>query len=76
MSKRSITISDEGNAMHSNRPSGPVYRFSGHETFACRYSWLPKAFAELSSSPLLFTNEENAMVRLGVGKNMVKSIRF
>jgi hypothetical protein len=27
--------------------SGPneVLRFSGHETFACRYAWLPKAYA-------------------------------
>lgn len=76
MNERSGTISDESNPIHSNKPSAPVYRFSGHETFACRYSWLPKAFAELSLSPLLFTDEENAMVRLGVGKNMVKSIRF
>jgi hypothetical protein len=59
-----------------NLPSGPAYRFSGHETFACRYSWLPKAFSELTRDPNLFANEEFAMVRLGVGRNMVKSIRF
>lgn len=56
----------------------PSYRFSGHETFACRYAWLPKATKELASEPLLFTGEfeDEAMVRLGVGKNMVRAIRF
>src|SRR5262245_28345152 len=52
------------------------YRFSGHETFPVRYSWLPKAYKELSVNPRLFTDEENAMVLLGVGKNMVRAIRF
>jgi hypothetical protein len=52
------------------------YRFSGHETFPFRYSWLPKAVFELTANPELFADEERAMVRLGVGKNMVKAIRF
>jgi hypothetical protein len=56
--------------------AAPLYRFTGHETFAFRYSWLPKAFFELSRDPQLFVDEPNAMVRLGVGRNMVKSIRF
>lgn len=52
------------------------YRFSGHESFACRYAWLPKAFRAIQSNPEVFADEEKAMVRLGVGKNMVRSIRF
>ncbi|HMX25071.1 MAG TPA: DUF4007 family protein [Blastocatellia bacterium] len=52
------------------------YRFSGHETFPVRYSWLPKAYQALSANPRLFADEENAMVILGVGKNMVRAIRF
>lgn len=52
------------------------YRFSGHESFACRYAWLPKALQVIRSNPRIFTDEENAMVELGVGKNMVRSIRF
>lgn len=52
------------------------YRFSGHETFPCRYAWLPKAFRALETKPDLFTSEEDAMVTLGVGKNMVRAIRF
>jgi len=54
----------------------PNYRFSGHESFPCRYVWLPKAFRSIAEDPNVFTNEERAMVKLGVGKNMVRSIRF
>ena len=52
------------------------FRFSGHETFVCRYSWLPKVIREIGNAPNLFTDDDNAMVALGVGKNMVRSIRF
>ena len=48
------------------------YRFSGHETFPCRYAWLPKAVQWLAEDPALFRNEDQAMVKLGVGKNMVR----
>lgn len=54
--------------------SGP--RFSGHETFACRYAWLPKAYRALSVNPSLFLDEDAAIVDLGLGKNMVRSLRF
>lgn len=53
-----------------------IYRISGHETFPCRYTWLPKAVKGLRENPTLFSDESNAMVALGVGKNMVRSIRF
>lgn len=52
------------------------YRISGHESFPCRYTWLPKAVRDLSADPMLFSDDERAMVALGVGKNMVRSIRF
>lgn len=52
------------------------YRISGHETFPCRYTWLPKGVRGLADEPKLFADEERAMVDLGVGKNMVRSIRF
>jgi len=51
-------------------------RFSGHESFACRYAWLPKAYRALKADPALFVDEEGAMLELGIGKNMVKSLRF
>ncbi|KZC76066.1 hypothetical protein AYR46_19985 [Sphingobium yanoikuyae] len=54
----------------------PHYRFSGHESFACRYAWLPKAYRALRADPLIFSDEPRAMVELGLGKNMVRSLRF
>ena len=53
-----------------------TFKFSGHETFPCRYAWLPKAFVALKQNARLFTDEEDAMIELGVGKNMVRAIRF
>ncbi|MBC6606949.1 DUF4007 family protein [Hymenobacter sp. BT188] len=52
------------------------FRFSGHESFPCRYTWLPKAYSKLCQNPYLFSDEDEAMVQLGVGKNMVRAIRF
>ena len=52
------------------------YRFSGHETFPCRYAWLPKAYRCLNDNPRVFGNDEDAIVAMGVGKNMVRAIRF
>lgn len=54
----------------------PEEKFSGHESFVCRYGWLRKAYDGVASSPSLFTNEEDAVVKLGVGINMVKSLEF
>jgi hypothetical protein len=51
-------------------------RFSGHETFACRYAWLPKAYCALAVNPNQFLDEDGAMVEFGLGKNMVRSLRF
>jgi hypothetical protein len=50
--------------------------FSGHESFACRYGWLPKLHEALLHSPELFADDDDAIVTLGIGKNMVRSIRF
>ena len=49
--------------------------FGRHETFPLRYSWLTKGFQALISNQNIFSSDE-ATVELGVGKNMVKSIRF
>jgi hypothetical protein len=52
------------------------FKFSGHETFTFRYAWLPKAHNIVAKSDKAFSDEDQAMVELGVGKNMVRSIRF
>lgn len=55
-------------------------RFSGHETFPLRYGWLQKAYDAVVGStdgPTvngIFKSDE-AIANLGVGKNMVSSIR-
>jgi hypothetical protein len=49
-------------------------RFAGHETFTLRYAWLKKAVDAVSEDPQVFTRDD-ALVTLGVGKNMVRSIR-
>lgn len=51
-------------------------RFSGHESFACRYGWLPKFYDLLVHRPDLIRRDEEVMVELGIGRNMVKSVRF
>lgn len=48
--------------------------FSGHETFPFRTAWLKKAVDAVTADPRVFTRED-AFVLLGVGKNMVRSIR-
>src|SRR5882757_3548772 len=48
--------------------------FSGHETFPFRYAWLKKGLEGLLANPNIF-NSDDAIVDLGVGKNMVRAIR-
>lgn len=49
-------------------------RFSGHESFQCRQLWLKKGYDFLKCGKSF--NDEDAVVILGVGKNMVASIRY
>ncbi|WP_254087885.1 DUF4007 family protein [Dawidia cretensis] len=48
--------------------------FSGHESFQCRHLWLKKGYDYKAREK--FFNSEDAVVELGVGKNMVSSIRY
>ena len=52
----------------------PAYRFTGHQTFPFRHGWFAKAAAAIHEDPALFARPD-ALARLGVGKNMVASIR-
>lgn len=51
-------------------------RFSGHESFVCRYGWLPKLHSAISRDPLALKDEAQATITLGIGRNMVKSVQF
>jgi hypothetical protein len=54
--------------------AGHSFSFSGHETFVFRYTWLKKAVDAVKADPRVF-GKDDAIVTLGVGKNMVRSIR-
>lgn len=60
--------------MAPEQRSSITYGFSGHQTFPFRYTWLPRGVKHLLERPDLFTLDD-AFVVLGVGKNMVRSIR-
>lgn len=49
--------------------------FARHETFHPRFGWLKKGFDLVAEDSGIFQSED-APVRLGVGKNMVRSIRY
>ena len=49
--------------------------FARHETFHPRYGWFRKAYAAAAEDPFVFRRAD-APVILGVGKNMVRAIRF
>ena len=49
-------------------------KFSGHQTFAFRYGWLEKGISFVKSG--MSFSDEKAVVELGVGKNMVASIKY
>jgi hypothetical protein len=48
--------------------------FSGHETFQCRHLWLKKGYDFILAGNSF--KENDAVVKLGVGKNMVSSLRY
>jgi hypothetical protein len=63
-------------AIRRSSKSDVNYRFSGHESFPLRYAWLPKAARAIADAPDIFSDEETAMVEMGLGKNMVRALRF
>ena len=50
------------------------YTFSGHESFTCKTLWLKKGYDFIINERNF--NSADAVVCLGVGKNMVASIRY
>jgi len=56
-------------------PTQPSFRFSGHQTFALRIAWIPKAVAALVRGEDPLTNIDEGITALGLGKNMVEALR-
>ena len=50
------------------------YIFSGHESFPCKTLWLKKGYDFIKEEKDF--NNPQAVIELGVGKNMVSSIRY
>jgi hypothetical protein len=51
-----------------------ISRFSGHDSFLCKQFWLKKGY-DFTHEDNSF-NEEKAVVKLGVGKNMVSAVQY
>ena len=58
----------------TNKAKGVKYTFSGHESFPCKSLWLKKGYDFVVSGNDF--NSPEAVIGLGVGKNMVASIRY
>ena len=50
------------------------YTLSGHESFPCKTLWLTKGYNFMMNGGNF--NASDAVIALGVGKNMVSSIRY
>lgn len=52
-------------------------KLRGHETFFIRKGWLSKGLKHIVESPDVFVSKvNNPMDELGIGANMVKSLRY
>ena len=58
----------------TNKAKGVKYTFSGHESFPCKSLWLKKGYDYVVGGNDF--NSPEAVIGLGVGKNMVASIRY
>lgn len=66
-----LALTNQGDALR--RTGGPA--FARHETFYPRFGWLKKGFDAAAADSEVFLRDD-AAVRLGVGKNMARSIRY
>lgn len=74
MALKSVSCTMVSRSTESSDVSKAVV-FARHETFHPRFGWLKKGFDRASTDSQIFFRED-APVRLGVGKNMVRSIRY
>lgn len=52
------------------------FEYGRHETFAVRHGWLGKGIAYIQDEAAGFAADEAAVVELGLGSRMVKSLRY
>lgn len=70
---KQINLDLDGDVKQPAVDVNPV--FARHETFHPRFGWIKKGFDAAKKDSGIFLRED-APVRLGVGKNMVSSIRY
>nr|NUR36593.1 DUF4007 family protein [Sphingomonas sp.] len=60
-----------------DRRFGTKAQFAGHETFPLRLLWLKKAYDAVGAgAPIRTFQEQDAIARFGVGRNMAVAIRY
>lgn len=64
-----------GREFQVREKSSNEFRFGGHQTFALRIAWLPKAAAAIEAGEDPLSNPLDGVVSLGLGKNMVEALR-
>ena len=52
-----------------------AFRFSGHQTFPLRITWIPKAVGEIVEGRDPLSDIDEGITQLGLGKNMVEALR-
>ncbi len=53
-----------------------TFTFAKHETFYIREGWLRKGLMAIQQNGHIFLEDDAAMDELGIGKNMISSLRF
>ncbi len=67
----------DGKIFENKRVMEAKMKFRGHETFFIRKGWLSKGLKNIKKDPCVFMgNSGNPMDVLGIGSNMVKSLRY
>jgi hypothetical protein len=69
---------DESLPSDDRKPSTAAevsFRFSGHQTFPLRITWIPKAVAQIAAGRDPLTDIDEGITQLGLGKNMVEALR-
>ncbi len=57
------------------RQGADAFRFSGHQTFPLRITWIPKAVGEIVAGRDPLSDIDEGITQLGLGKNMVEALR-
>lgn len=70
-------ISNSANKVSTLSIESSNLKFSGHQTFPIRYGWIYKIIQEVIKDHSLSSKEniEDQMISMGMGKNMVLSVR-